>query len=110
MSYQSKDILIHGRQLAAQSCVAVVNAVAGTSDLAGRVTVDNSTIGATVVTFDLGEPIEKCFLADVRVQATGAILAIAAAPSIAVANKISVTFDGTAQTAVCVTLTYKILE
>lgn len=108
-SFQSKDILIAGRQLEAQSVCSVINAVAGTSDLPSRVTIDNSTIAATVVTVDLGETVDKCFLADLRVRSTGAILAIAAAPTVSTTT-IAVTFNGTGQTSLCLSLTYKIAE
>jgi hypothetical protein len=110
ISYQAKSSPVLGRQLSVQEVTVSCNAVAGTSDAAGFVSVANGTIGATVVTADIGEAIEKCYSAEVRERATGAIVASAAAPSIAVANKISVTFDGTAQTDLTITFKYKVQE
>lgn len=110
ISYQAKEPQVLGRQLSVQEVSVSCNAVAGTSDAPGFVSVANGTIGAVVVTADIGEAIEKCYLAEVRNRATGAIVASAAAPSIAVANKISVTFDGTAQTDLTITFKYKVQE
>lgn len=110
ISFQAKSSPVLGKQLSVQEVVVQCNAVAATSDAPSIVSIDNSSIAATVITVDIGEPIAKCLLAEVRERATGAIVAIAAAPSIAVANKISVTCDGTAQTDLTVVLKYKVAE
>lgn len=98
MSYQSKDSELAARQLAAQEVCVTVNAVAGSSDLPNNVVVDNTAIAATVITLSVNEVVAKCLSVKVINRATGAIVALAGAPSLAVAQKISVTIDGTAQT------------
>lgn len=110
MSFQAKNAQVLGRQLEAQSLICTANLVAATSDLPSQVSIDNSTIADTVITIDIGEPIAKCYQAEVRNQATGAVVALEGAPSLAVANKISVQVDGTALTAVSVSVVYKVAE
>jgi hypothetical protein len=110
MSFQAKGSNILGRQLAAQEIIFTANAVAGTSDLPGSVTVANGTIADTVITLIVGEAIAKCFSAEVRNRATGAIVPLEAVPSIAVANAISVQIDGTGLTDLAVTFKYKVQE
>lgn len=109
MSFQAKDALVQSRQLEAQQISVTANVVAGTVD-SQIVSINNSTLAASVITLDVKEPILKCLEAVVRNRATGAIVPLAAAPSIAVANKISVTVDGTARTDVCVTIKYIVQE
>ena len=109
MAFQSKDSLVAGRQLEAQEVVFNAGLVAGTSDLPGAVSIDNSTLTATVITLDLGEPVAKCFLAEVRNRATGAIVTIAAAPAVS-GETISVTCNGTGLTDVAVVIKYKISQ
>jgi hypothetical protein len=109
MAFQSKDSLILGRQLEAQELVVNADLVAATSDLPGKVSIDNSTLTATVITADLGEDVAKCFLAEVRNRATGAVVAIAAAPSVS-GSEISVTCNGTALADVAIVMKYKIQE
>lgn len=109
MAFQSKDSLILGRQLEAQELVINADLTAATSDLPGKVTIDNSTLTATVITVDLGEDIAKCFLAEVRNRATGAIVAIAAAPSVS-GSEISVTCNGTGIADAALVLKYKVQE
>lgn len=94
-SFQAKDSLVLGRQLEVQQVCVTVDIVAGTSDAPGIVAIDNSTIGASVITLTVGENVSSASLCEVRNRATGAILVTAAAPSLAVAQKISVTVDGT---------------
>ena len=110
MSFQAKNAQVLGRQLEAQSLICTANLVAATSDLPSQVSIDNSTIADTVITVDIGEPIAKCYKVEVKNSATGAIVALGGAPSLAVANKISVQVDGTALTAVSVELVYKVAE
>ena len=109
-SFQAKDSLVLGRQLECQEVSAVCNLVAATSDAPAIIAIDNSTIADTVITLSVNEPVEKCFFAEVRNRATGAIVALEAVPSLAVAQKISVQVDGTGLTSVCVTFKYKVAE
>ena len=110
MSFQAKDTLVRGRQLEAREVVATCALVAGTSDAPGIIAINNSTLTATVITLTVGEIVDKCFFAEVRNRATGAIVALAAVPSIAVAGKISVTVDATGFTSACVRFVYKTAE
>ncbi len=109
MSFQSKDSLILGRQLEAQEVVVTADLTTAISDLPGKVTIDNSTLASTVITVSFGENIAKCFLAEVRNRATGAIVAIAAAPAVS-GQTIAVTCNGTGLTSVAVVLKYKVQE
>lgn len=109
-SFRAKDSLVESRQLEAQEVCAQCNLVAGTSDAPGIIAIDNSTIADTVITLTVSEPIAKCFFAEVRNRATGAIVALEGAPSLAVAQKISVQVDGTGLTDVCVIMKYKVQE
>jgi hypothetical protein len=110
VSFQAKNSLVLGRQLECQEVVANCDLVNALSDAPGMVAIDNSTLTATVVTLTVGEVVSKCILAEVRNRTTGAVVAIAAAPSLAVAQKISVTCNGTGLTDVCVVWKYKVAE
>ena len=110
MSFQAKSAQVLSRQLEAQSLVCTINPVAATSDLPAVVSISNGTIADTVVTLDLGEPISKCYSVQVLNRATGAIVALEALPSIAVANKISFQIDGTGLTDLVVIAHYKVSE
>jgi hypothetical protein len=109
-AYQAKSSPVLARQLECQEVNAVCNLVAATSDAPSIISIDNSTIADTVITLTVGETISKCFVAEVRNRATGAIVALEAAPSLAVASAISVQVDGTGLTDVCVTFKYKVSE
>lgn len=109
MAFQSKDSLVLGRQLEAQELIVAANLVAGSSDLPAKVSINNSTITATVITLDAGEAVEKCFFAEVRNRATGAVVAIAAAPSV-VGSQISVTCNATGLSDVAVCVKFKVQE
>lgn len=110
ISYQAKDSLVQAQQLKVQEVSATVNLVAATSTAPGIIAIDNSTIAATVITLTVGETISRASLCEVRNRATGAILATAAAPSLAVASKISVTVDGTGATDHVVIFRYVVSE
>jgi len=105
MAFQSKDPSVSARELEAQCVIFTCDLVAGKSDLAA-VTIANGTIGATVITLDVSEAVKKCLQVNVKNRATGAVIAHTAAPDVSVANKISVTVDGTAQSDVCVEVSY----
>lgn len=107
-SYEPKDQQVAARQLEAQSVVAQANLVAGSSDLPSNLVIVNTVIAATVITLLVNEPLKKCFGVSVKNRATGAIIATAAAPSLAVAQQISVTVDGTAQTDVVIEVIYAV--
>ena len=109
-SFQAKDSQVLSRQLEAQEVCAICDLTAATSDAPGIIAIDNSTIASTVITLSVGEVVEKAFLVEVRNRATGAVVAIAAAPSLAVAQKISVTCNGTGLSSVCVSFKYKVAE
>jgi hypothetical protein len=104
MAFQSKVPSISARELEAQSVIFTCDLVAAHSNLAA-VAFINGTIGATVITIDVGEPIQKCLCVNVTNRATGAVITHSA-PDVSVANKISVTVDGTAQSDVCVEISY----
>lgn len=99
-SYQSKDELIHGRQLDAKSVSTVANLVAGTSDLPGRLEINNTTIAATVVTLDIGEPVRAFFKITAHNRLTGANIPFLSAPTLLLPNKLIVVLNGTGQTSV----------
>lgn len=109
-AFQAKDSLVLGRQLEVQEVQAKCDLTAATSDAPGIIAIDNSTLTATVITLTVGEVISSAFLCEVRNRATGAVVAIAAAPSLAVAQKISVTCNGTGLSDVVVIFRYKVAE
>lgn len=110
MAFQAKDSLVLAQQLKVQEVVVGCNLVAGTSQAPGIVAINNTSLAATVVTLTVGEDLERASLCEVRNRATGAIVAIAAAPSVAVAQKVSVTCDGTGLTDVVVIFRYVVQE
>jgi len=110
ISFQAKAAPVLGRQLEAQEVNAVCDLVAATSDAPSIVSIDNSTIASTVITLDIQESIEKAFSVQVIDRTSGQSVALAAAPSLAVDKKISVTVDGTGLSSVCVCAKYKIAE
>jgi len=110
ISYQAKSAAVLGKQLSVQEVVVTCDAVTAKSDAPSIVSIDNTTIADTVITLDIGEPVEECLSVQVLVRSTGAIVALEGAPSLAVANKISVQVNGTGQTALCVIAKYKVKE
>jgi len=110
ISFQAKGQHVLARQLECQEVNVVCNLVAATSDAPSIASIDNSTIAATVITLDIAEGIEKAHSVQVINRATGASVALAAAPSLAVAQKISVTVDGTGLSSVCICAKYKVQE
>ena len=107
-NYDSKDSDVLARQLEDQRVISVCNLVTPASDLSSVISIDNSTLTATVITLNVKEPLKKCFEVSVKNRATGAIVPLAAAPSLAVANKISVTVNGTAMSDVVVEFSYAV--
>jgi len=109
MSYESKDSLVLGRQLDAQSFIANADLTTEISDHNSAITIDNSTLTATVITFDAKEPVSKCFKAQVTNRTTGANVAIAAAPVVS-GNTIAITCNGTGIADCAIEFKYKINE
>lgn len=116
-SYQAKTAAVLSRQLACQEVVAVCNLTAAASDGIAATSSDlpavvsvGGILAVRTITFDIGEAISKCFSVSVINRATGAIVALAGVPDVSVANKITVTVDGTAITSACVTVKYKVTE
>lgn len=110
MAFQAKDSLVLSRQLEVQEVHVKADLTTALSDAAGFVSIDNSTLASTVITLTVGETISSAYLCEVRNRATGAIVAIAAAPSLAVAQKISVTCDGTGISDCVIIFRYKVAE
>lgn len=117
ISFQAKSSPVLSRQLEAQEIVAECNLTASdspslkaaSSDAPSIVSISGA-LTARVITLDVGEEISKCFFAEVRNRATGAVVATAAAPDISTSKKISVTVDGTGLSSVCVKFCYKVAE
>ena len=110
ISFQAKNALVLGQQLKVQTVCSTVDLANGLSDAPGIIAIDNSTLTATVITLSVGEPVERASLCEVRNRATGAILAIAAVPSLATAQKISVTVNGTGASDHVVIFRYVVAE
>lgn len=109
-SFQAKSSLVLGQQLKVQEVSVRCNLVAGTSDAPGIVSISNGVIADTVITLTVGEVITSAHLCEVRNRATGAIVAIEAAPSLAVASAVSVQVDGTGLTDVVAIFRYVVTE
>jgi hypothetical protein len=107
-SYDSKSSQVQARQLEAQSVIATANLVSAACDAPDIISIDNSTIATTVITLSLSEAVKKCFVAKVTNRATGAVVALLAAPSLAVAQKISVSVDATGLTDVAIEFVYAV--
>lgn len=107
MSYMSNDSQVQERELEAQEVFVVADLTAATSDMPSNVTIDNSTLTATVITLDANQAVSKAFMVEVRNRATGAIVAIAAAPVVS-DQTIAVTCNGTGITSACIHFVYKI--
>jgi hypothetical protein len=117
MSFQAKDSQVRSRQLEAQEICAICNLTASasggiaatSSDLPSVVSI-GGILAVRTITLAISEPISKCFSVSVTNRATGAIVPLAGEPDVSVANQITVTVDGTAQTSVCVSAKYKVAE
>jgi hypothetical protein len=116
ISFQAKSSPVLSRQLEAQEIVAECNLTASdaglkaaSSDSPSIVSISGA-LATRTITLDVGEEISKCFFAEVRNRATGAVVALSAAPDISTSKKISVTVDGTGLSSVCVKFCYKVAE
>lgn len=109
-SYQAKDSLVLGRQLAVQEVAIAADLTTGLCDAAGIVAINNGTLTATTITLSVGEVVSKASLCEVRNRATGAIVATAAAPDVSVAQKITLTCNGTGITDCVIFFRYIVAE
>lgn len=110
MSYQSKDSQLAARELEVQPVCVEANLVAGTSDLASNIIINNTTIAATTITFLASEVIKTCYYIKVSNRVTGAIVATTAAPDVSVAQRATVTVNGTGLTDVIVEVKYSVAQ
>lgn len=110
ISYQAKSSPVLSRQLEAQQVVAECNLATSLSDSPSIIEI-SGVLAARKITLSVGEPISKCFSAQVIDRTTGEPVTLAAAPDTSVAQKISVTVDATAGLpSVCVIFCYKVEE
>jgi hypothetical protein len=108
-AYQAKDSQILGRQLEVQQVLVTANLVAGTSDLASNLSINNSTLTATVITLNVNEPILKCYRVSIVDIATGSAVAVTAAPAVS-GNTISITVNGTGHTSCALAFHYSVTQ
>ena len=102
----SKDSQVEARQLEQKSLVFTANLEAASSDAPALLSIDNSTLSATVLTIDVKQLVAKCYKVQVTDRSSGQAKELAAAPSVA-DNQISVTVDATGLSDVCVEVIYK---
>lgn len=102
----SKDPKVQDLQLEQNQLLLSANLVAATSESASLVSIDNSTLTATVISINVKEPIASVQKVQVVNRATGQHVAIAAAPVIS-GNTVSVTCNGTGLTSVCIEVSYR---
>ena len=102
----SKDPKVQDLQLEQKELLLSANLVAGTSESAALVSINNSTLTATVISIDVKEPIASVQKVQVVNKATGQHVAIAAAPAVS-GNSVSVTCNGTGLSSVCIELSYR---
>lgn len=106
-SYQPKDSVNAARALETQTICAIVDistADAVVSDVAS-VTASGAIITKSIV-LDVGQPVKKCLGVRITNRDTGAVVTLNSAPSLAVANKISVSAIGTGVTSALVEFIY----
>lgn len=115
MFTQSKDPQVLDRQLEQKTLLLKANLTASdvvgglkaaSSEAAAIVSINNSTLTATVIQIDVKEAISTCEKVQVVNRATGAIISLAAAPSIS-GSVISVTVNGTGASDVCIVADYR---
>lgn len=102
----SKDPKVQDLQLEQKELLLSANLVAGTSESASLVSINNSTLTATVISIDVKEPIASVQKVQVVNRATGQHVAIAAAPVVS-GNSVSVTCNGTGISSACIELSYR---
>jgi hypothetical protein len=102
----SKDPKVQDLRIEQNDLLLSANLVAGTSEAASLVSINNSTLTATVISIDVKEPVESVQKVQIVNKATGQHVAIAAAPVVS-GNSVSVTCNGTGLTNVCIELSYR---
>jgi hypothetical protein len=102
----AKDPKVQDLQLEQNQLLLSANLVAGTSESASLVSIDNAVIASTVIVVNVKEPIVSVQKVQVVNKATGQHVAIAAAPVVS-GNTVSVTCNGTGLTSVCIEVSYR---
>lgn len=117
ISYQAKEPQVFSRQLEVQELNAICNLTAAASGGIPAASSDapsvfsvGGSLSVRTITIDVAEEIEKCFSVTVINRASGAIVATTALPDTSVANKITVTVDGTGISSAAVCVKYKVQE
>jgi len=102
----AKDPKVQDLQLEQNQLLLSANLVAGTSESASLVSINNAVIASTVIVVDVKEPIVSVQKVQIVNKATGQHVAIAAAPVVS-GNTVSVTCNGTGLTSVCLEVSYR---
>ena len=102
----SKDSQVEEKQLKQKSLSLTANLVAASSEAPALLSIDNSTIAATVLEVDVKQAVAKCHKLQVINRATGEAAALSGAPSVS-GSVISATLDATGLSDVCVEVIYK---
>jgi hypothetical protein len=102
----SKDPKVQDLQIEQKELLLVANLTTATSEAASLVSIDNSTLTATVISINVKEPINSVQKVVVVNRTTGQHVAITAAPAIS-GNSVSVTCNGTSLTSVCIEVSYR---
>jgi len=110
MCYEAKDSELRARQLTAQTIIFTgdLATATGSTNFPAHVVINNASLHVTTVTLDVGEPISKCFRVLVRDRVTGANIEYVSLPDRSVANKISITLDGTRNSDVVIEFVYSV--
>lgn len=102
----SKDSKVESLRLQQKSLSLKADLVAGTSESASLVSIDNEAIASTTIEVDIKEPVSSCEKAQVINRTTGQSVALSGAPSVS-DSKISVTLDATGLSDVCISVEYR---
>lgn len=105
MSY-AKDPKVQDLILEQKSLHIKADLVAGSSEAVSLVSIDNSTIAATVIEIDVKEDVSSCEKLEVIDRSTGQAVSLDAAPSVS-NSVISVTLDATALSDVCISVHFR---
>jgi len=105
MSY-AKDPKVQDLQLEQKELLLSANLVAASSEAPSLLSIDNSTITATVIEIDVKESVSSVQKVQIVNKATGQHVAIAAAPSIS-GSVISVTCNATGLSNVCIEASFR---
>lgn len=105
MSY-AKDPKVQDLQLEQKELLLSANLVTASSEAPSLVSIDNSTITATVIEIDVKESVNSVQKVQIVNRATGQHVAIAAAPSVS-GSVISVTCNGTGLSNICIEVSFR---